>query len=180
MPLAKSDYEAAMKIYYKPMKDQLEHSTALLSRLQRFEEMTGGVFQQNPVRKGRTTSIGARGDTSAADDDLPVGGKPAYDKLTFVPKSQYATVRLTGFSMRMTKNPTMADVQAQTQVMDDTVKDFKKDINRQLFGSGSGELCQINDTTTASVTTVTVNSIYYPTTATKFLHAGMVIDVRTL
>lgn len=178
MPLAKSDYEAAMKIYYKPMKDMLENATALLSRLQRYEELTGGVFQQNPIRKGRTSSIGARKDTTGADDDLPVGGKPSYDKMTFTPTSQYATVRLTGFSMRMTKNPSFADVQAQTQVMEDTTKDFKKDINRQLFGVGSAELCQVNDTTTASVTACIVSSVLYPTWPTKFLYAGEVIDAR--
>ena len=174
MPLRKSDYENAMKIhYFGPIKDQLENSTALLSRMERYEQETGGVHLQLPTRTGRTTSIGARGDTGITGQTLPAGDRPTYSVATFTVKPQYLTIRVTGFAMRSARNPTFAFARAQTRDMEDSVKDFKKDINRQLFGDGSGRLAK---PVTGDSTVVVFTSDLYPTRPTHFMYARELLD----
>lgn len=179
MPLTKSDYEAILKIhYFGAIVDQLENATVFLSRMQRYEEETGGKFLHIPMRTGRTTSIGARGDTTSAHDDLPPGDRPSYGFATFEPKSQYAVVQVSGKAQRSSRNPTFAFAQAQTRDMLDTTVDFKKDINRQLLGDGSAELAIISTTTNSTVVTITSN--LYPTNPAKLLYAREKIDVRLI
>lgn len=179
MGLVKADFEAALKThYFGPIKDQLENATAFLSRMQRHEEETGGNFLQISVRSGRTSSIGAR--TDGATDALPAGDRATYDKATFVPVPQYATIQLSGFSMRVSKNPSLALARAQTRDMEDTTKDFKKDLNRQIFGDGSAELCQIVSADTGTPKAITVVNNLYPTNPTKFLYPREKIDVKVV
>lgn len=177
MPLTKSDYESILKIDYQgPIVDQLENSTYLLSRMERMESETGGSYTYMPIRKGRTSSIGAR--TDGADETVPKGTNPSYGQATFPLRSLYATIRVTGFSMRTSRSDSYAFARASVRDMEDTVVDLKKDVNRQLFGDGSGDLAKITMTATASITTTfTCTSNLYPTRPTRYLYVGQVIDV---
>lgn len=177
MALKKSDYENMLKIdYHGPMVDQLENSTFFLSKIERYTEPTGGRHFYIPTRTGRTTSIGARNDGDS--ENLPTGDRPTYSNYTFPAKSLYATIRITGFAMRSSKASGLAFEKALTRDMEDTVVDMKKDINRQLFLDGSGELCRV--TGTSNSTTVTVLNNWFPTNPTKFLYAREKVDVRTV
>lgn len=176
MPMRKSDYEAALKIdYMGSIVDLLENATAFTSRAERWIHETGGKHIHIPLRNARTTSIGARGDTSN-DGDLPVGATPGYTQATFGVKPQYATIRVTGFAMRTSRRPDFAFARAQVRDMEDTMKDFKKDINRQMFGVGEAILCRT--VTTGNTTTFVVSNDFYPTRPTKFLSPNMKVDVK--
>lgn len=177
MPLTKGDYESMLKIdYHGPMVDQLENSLFFLSKIERYVEPTGGRHLYMPTRIGRTTSIGARNDGSS--ENLPTGDRPNYASVTFPVKSLYATIRISGFAMRSSKPTALAFERALTSDMELTVKDMKKDLNRQLFLDGSGELCRIVGSGTT--TTVTCINNWYPTNPTKFLYAREKIDIRTV
>ena len=176
MALQKSDYEAMLKIdYHGPMVDLLENSTFFLSRAERYVEPTGGKFFYIPLRKGRTSSIGARNDGTT--EALPVGATPAWDAATFTAKSLYATIRITGFSMRTSARSQDAFERALTSDMELTVTDMKKDLNRQIFGDGSAELARI-----ASIATNTLTLVHhlYPTWPNKFLYVNEIVDARTI
>lgn len=177
MPLTKADFEAVLKIDYKgPIVDQLENSCAFMSRMERHVEETGGAHLLMPVRKTRTTSIGARTDGSSST--IPLGATPGYGNVTFPVRSLYASVRLTGLAMRVSRADKYAFARAQTRDIEDTVTDVKKDFNRQLFGDGSAELAYINANTATVTTTFTIASNLYPTNPAKFLHVGERIDLR--
>lgn len=178
MAMRKSDFEAALKIhYFGAFKDALDNSTALLSRMERYTEETGGKHLHIPFRNSRTTSVGARGDTTL-DASLPTGASPGYTQCTFAVKPQYATIRISGFSMRTSRRPDYAYARAQVKDMEDTAKDFKKDIQRQLFGDGSAILATISST--ASSTSFTVAHPIYPTKPNKFFFSGMKVDIRVV
>lgn len=188
MSLTKSDFSAILKTDYKgPIRDLLNNTCLFLSRMERNTENTGGNFCYLPLRTGRTGSIGARND--GASEQLPVGGKPTYGNATFDVKSLYATVRITGKVIRASKNKNTSFAQAQVRLIEDTVKDYKKDINRQLFGDATAELCLVTATSaddisyngaTVSGQVYTVDSNLYPTNPTKFLYSGMIVDVRAV
>jgi hypothetical protein len=174
MALNLSAYSKILKTdYHGPIIDQLENTSAFLGRMERVTVETGGNFYYEPLRTGRTSSIGARNDN--ADELLPKGSTPKYDSATFEPKALYATMRLTGKVIRASRSPTFAFVKAQVRDMEDTTKDMRKDVNRQLFGLGDAELCQVVSGTS---NVVTVTSALYPTKPTKFLDVGMIVDVR--
>ena len=188
MPLTKSDFSSILKTDYKgPIRDLLNNTCLFLARMERNTENTGGNFCYIPLRTGRTGSIGARND--GASEQLPVGGKPVYGNATFDVKSLYATVRITGKVIRASKNKNTSFAQAQVRLIEDTVKDYKKDINRQLFGDATAELCLITAVSASDISyggaTVsgqiyTADSNLYKTNPTKFLYAGMNIDIRAV
>lgn len=178
MPLTKADFESVLKIDYKgPIVDQLENSTAFMSRMERHTEETGGSYLLMPTRKQRTTSIGARTDGSSST--IPAGATPGYGNVTFPVRSLYASVRITGLAMRVSRADKYAFARAQTRDIEDTVTDVKKDFNRQLFGDGGAELAYINMATATVTTDFTIASNLYPTNPAKFLHVNMKVDLRT-
>lgn len=177
MAVNTTNFSKILKTDYKPpIVDMLENSSALLNRMDRDSEPTGGNFFYEPVRTLRTGAIGSRNE----GDNLPVIGQPGYDAATFVTKTISASLRLTGKSMRVSRANPYAFAKAQVQDMEDTVTDVKKDVNRQLFSDGSGELCQFTGITAGTPNTVTVSSYHWSTNATKFLYAGMPIDVNVV
>ena len=181
MALKKADFENMLKIdYHGPMVDLLENSTYFLSRAERYTEPTGGRHMYIPIRTGRTASIGARSDGDS--ETLPTGDRPTWGNATFPVKSLYATIRISGFSMRTSKPSALAFEKAMSADMEATVADMKKDVNRQIFGAGDAELAQVvsNANAGGTVNTVTVSNILYPTNPTKFLYNRMKFDIRTI
>ena len=186
MPLTVADYSSIMKIDYKgPIRDLLNNTCAFLARMERYSEPMGGLYMHIPIRTQRTTSIGARNDGSS--EMLPAGDKPTYGNATFDVKSLYVTVRVTGRAIRASRSENYAFAKANTRVIEDSVKDFKKDINRQLFGDSSAELCLVTGTSLSDVvygnvtysgSVLTIGSKIYPTNPGKFLHSGMKVDIR--
>ncbi len=179
MALTKSDYSSMMKTHYLgPMRDLLNNASLFMSRMERYTEPTGGNQLHIPIRTGRTPSIGARPDSTAAT--LPLGATPVYGNATYGLTHQYATVRITGPVIRASRADNFAFARAQVRDMEDTAKDFKKDLNRQVFGDGGAYLCKVVSGSDSGTTiTVTVDSDLYPTNPTKFLYVGEVLDVVT-
>lgn len=182
MPLTTTNFSNILKTdYHGPIVDQLENASAFLSRMDRKTENTGGNFFYEPLRTLRTGHIGTRNE----GDIVPGGGSvtpgnPGYDAATFVTKSMYAALRITGKAMRVSRGNAVAFAQAQVQDMEDTVTDTKKDVNRQLFSDGSGELAQIVAVASGTPNTVSISSINWATNPSKFLYAGMLLDIANM
>lgn len=179
MALTKSDYSSMMKTHYLgPMRDLLNNASAFMSRMERYTEPTGGNHLHIPIRTGRTPSIGARPDSTTAL--LPLGSTPAYSNATYGLTHQYATVRITGPAIRASRADNFAFARAQVRDMEDTAKDFKKDLNRQIFGDGDAYLCKVVSGSDSGTTiTIVVDSDLYPTNPTKFLYVNEIVDAKT-
>ncbi len=175
MALNVSAFQSILKTdYHAPIVDQLENVSAFLARMERHTSETGGNEFYIPLRTGRTSSIGARNDD--ATELLPKGATPKYSNVTYSAKALYATMRITGRAIRASRSPAYAFAKAQVRDMEDTVKDLRKDVNRQLFGTADAELATVAEA--GATATITIGSNAYPTNPAKFLYAGLKVDIK--
>lgn len=162
--------------YTGPIISLLENSTALVNRMEKKENESGGNFSYIPLETVRPGAIGARTDLS--QETLPTGNPPAFNAATYDMKSLYATLTISGKSMRASRANPYAFAKALNRDMESTTNATKKDLNRQLFGTADGELAVVSAISAGTPNTVTLTSNAYPTNPTKFLHAGMIVDNR--
>jgi len=161
-----SNFDAVLKnIYLGPIRNQLNSKTILLKRIERDEESVSGKNATISLNYGRNEGIGARADGGA----LPTAGEQSYKESIIPLKYNYGRIRITGPTIAASRDNKGAFVKAVDSEVKGMVRDLRADINRQLFGSGGGQLtlCAL---TTAS-TTVNVAS-------TKYIKTGMIIDIK--
>lgn len=157
-----------LKEYYLgPVAEQLNNEVLLLSRLETKSEDLVGKRAYVPLHWGRSSGVGARGEDVA----LPSAGKQQYEKAVYDLKYLYGRVEVTGPSMAKTKNEAGAFLQALKSELDGVRNDLKKDLARQVYGAGNG---QIAVGTAGSTTTLTV-----PTEPIRKgqIYPGMVVDI---
>lgn len=167
MPTTLQTLDSILKTQYLgPIRDQLNNATVLLSRLERNDESVVGKNFTIPLHYGRNEGIGAR----AEGGNLPAAGNQAY-KETIVPMRYiYGRIQITGPTIKASKSNEGAFVRAVDSEMKGLVKDIKSDLNRMLWGDGTGVLTACG--ATSSSTTINVAS-------TKFLRPGMYVDILT-
>lgn len=160
-----STFNAVLKdIYLPPIRSQLNNATVLLSLFERDTENISGRDAVIPVHYGRNEGVGARPDGG----DLPEAGRQAYRELRVPMKFNYGRITVTGPAIAASRD----DAGAFARVVDletrGLVADLARDINRQLFGDGTGLLAMAAEN--ASGTRLRVSS-------TRHLRPGMRIDV---
>jgi hypothetical protein len=113
---------------------------------------------------GRNQGIGARG----VREKLPVAGAQKYKQAHLYLTNLYGSIEVDGQLFEQA----VEDYQAFINVVDNEINGLKKDLavdlNRQVYGDGSGKLAVV--TAQPSSTTLTVDS-------THWLQIGMVFDV---
>lgn len=152
--------------YRGPVKDLLNQSTILLSRLQRVKDGFSGNEIYLPLHKGRNVGTGARAEAAA----LPTAGYQQWDKALYKAKNIYTTIRITGQAIAAAKSNVGSFLRSLDAELQFGAKDMKSNINRQLWHDGSSILTQCK--TTSSSTSVECQS-------TKFLKdlVGANIDI---
>jgi len=149
--------------YLGPIREQLNNDIILLSRLEKDDESVVGKNFTIPLHIGRNEGIGATTDGGT----LPTAGNQSY-KETIVPmRYLYGRIQLTGPSMKASRSNEGAFVRALESEMKGLARDLKSDLNRQLFGDGSGRLATC---ASASTVNITVDS-------TAKLRVGMKVDI---
>jgi hypothetical protein len=149
--------------YLGPIREQLNNDIVLLSRLEKDDESVVGKNFTIPLHIGRNEGIGATTDGGT----LPTAGNQSY-KETIVPmRYLYGRIQLTGPSMKASRSNEGAFVRALESEMRGLARDLKSDLNRQLFGDGSGLLAT---GASASTVNITVDS-------TAKLRVGMKVDI---
>jgi hypothetical protein len=157
-----------LKEYYLgPVAEQLNNEVLLLSRLEAKSEDLVGKRAYVPLHWGRSSGVGARSEAAA----LPAAGNQQYEKAVYDLKYLYGRVEVTGPSMAKTKNEAGAFLQALKAELDGVRNDLKKDLARQVYGAGNG---QIAVGTAGSTTTLTV-----PVESIRKgqVYPGMVVDI---
>lgn len=148
-------FNAALKEFYLPrLVSTVAERRVLLTRLQRDAGKTdvSGRHARLPINIRGSQAIS----TSLSDTD---GGTtlPTPQSQTFVESQigyafNYATVRITHPVMQASKNDKGSFVRAVSSEMDGIRRDLKNDINRQLFGDGTGTLGVVNNDSDTSTT----------------------------
>jgi hypothetical protein len=163
-------FDDILKIdYLGPVRDQLNNSSVTIAMIEKRLEDFQGKQLYLPLHTGRNFSIGSR----AEDVQLPGNtsqGSQIYDNAVYTTSYQYGRIRVTGPTIKSSRNNKGAFIRAVDSEMRGVSKDLRQSVNRQVLRTGDGELTEC-DVTTASQT-VNVNS-------TKYLQVGMVIDIVT-
>ena len=150
--------------YIGPIRDQLNNSSVLYSRLEKNSDSVVGKNFTIPLHYGRNEGVGARGEGTA----LPTAGNQQYKECIVPMRYQYGRIQLTGPTMKAARSNEGAFIRAVDSEMRGLEKDMKSSMNRQAFGDGSGILTKCG--ATSASTSVVVDS-------TANLRVGMPIDV---
>lgn len=159
--------DALKRFYIGPIRSQLNNSTVLLSRLQRNQEDVSGdtLTAYVPLDHERNQGVGARADGGV----LPTA-RYRQVKQTAIPlKYNYGRIEVTGPAIAGSRNASAAFMKVIDFEIRGMVTGMKVDLNRQLYGDGTGWMCQVNGTSTG--TSVTLDN-----PGTQYLEAGMYID----
>ena len=151
--------------YIGPIRDQLNNSSVLYSRLEKNSDSVVGKNFTIPLHYGRNEGVGARGEGTA----LPTAGNQAYKECIVPMRYQYGRIRLTGPTMKAARSNEGASIRAVDSEMRGLEKDMKASMNRQAFGDGTGLLATVAASGSSS-STVVVDS-------TAKLRVGMPIDI---
>lgn len=163
-----SNFDAVLKdVYLGPVREQINNSTVLLSDLKRDTENVSGRKWIFPLHYGRNFGVGARPENGT----LPTAGAQGYKDAEEYLKYDYGRIELSGQVMKASRDNKGAFIRALDTEIKGMVKDFKKNLNRQLHGDGTG--CLTKCGVTNDTTTVVVDS-------TKYIRPGMKVDIRVL
>jgi len=131
--------------------DAINRSTVLYSRL-RTEATTHGRKFIFAVQFGTSQGVGAR----AEDTDLPDPGFGEYDQAFGNVKYLYSTLYITGPAIEATRGNRAAFADALKQALKDARDGLVMDLQRQMWGDGSGAIGRVaTDATNASTIEVT-------------------------
>jgi hypothetical protein len=162
-----TNVDEALRYDYRPtIREQLYMDFILLNKLTRNSEDVSGKRWQLVAHYGRTTGVGAGSETA-----LPTAGNQGYKNPYDTVKYQRARIQVSGPSMKASRDEVGAIVQVLDSEIKGATQDFKRDLNRQLFGAGDSVLCLVNGDP-GTGTTLTVD-----TPSSKYLHDGMVVDI---
>jgi hypothetical protein len=169
-PLTRSYADAALKEFYLPgIRSILNSEVFLLSQVESNSEDIEGRRAVLSINTGRNSGVGARDE----DSTLPEAGHQSYSEERVPLKYNYGRIQLTGPVIRSMGSDRGSFTRAITSETQGVTRDLRNDVNRQLFGDGTGGIAPL--TTAASSATFTLLS---PTaTQTRQIQIGMKVDV---
>lgn len=134
--------------------DTVNKSTVFLSRLKSNAPTHGRKFIF-PIQTGVSQGVGARGENK----QLPDAGFGEYDQASGNVKYLYSTIYITGPAIESTKGSKAAFADALKTALKDARDGLTLDMQRQVWGDGTGLIAKVNGAVTSS-TTVPVDSPY--------------------
>lgn len=172
MAATMSTLQSVLKNFYiGPIRENLNQATVLLAQLKKSSKEVVGEQVILPIHIGRNWGVGARGTNGTGTLPGFISGSnianQRYNKAYFTTKDVYGRIQISGKTIRATKTDKGAFLRVVTSETQGMVKDLSSDINRQLFGNGTGKLAEY--VAGSGTTTITVDS-------TQYLEEGMYID----
>ena len=160
-----STFDAILKTQYLgPIREQLNSSSVLYSRLEKNEDSVVGKNFTIPLHYGRNEGVGAR----AEGGTLPAAGSQAYKECIVPMRYQYGRIQITGPTIKAARSNEGAFLRAVDSEMRGLERDMKSSMNRQAFGDGTGAIAVC--ASASSATAITVDS-------TAKLRVGMPVDI---
>jgi len=155
MAATMSSVATILKEIYEPtMREQLNAEVTTLTRVQKTSEgvtsEVGGRYVTFPVKTSRNQGIGARLEMEA----LPAAGNQGRKTARVGLRHLYGTMRLTGQVFELAKTNTQAFASTLEDETTSLKTDLAVDLNRQVYGNGTGTLAAITAGTTGTTFTV--------------------------
>lgn len=156
-------------LYIGPIRDQLNNSTVLFNRLEKNEEDVHGadLTARIPLFHKRNQGIGWRSEGGT----LPTADRRTHTQTTIAMAYLYGQIKISGQAIRGSKNAATAFAKVITNEVRGMVEGLKIEVNRAMWGDGSGALSQVNQGTGS----VTADVLFSVDDASKF-EVGMVVD----
>jgi hypothetical protein len=159
------------EVYQGRLREQLNNEAKTLKRITRSSagvtNEVGGKYVTFPIHTRRNSGIGSRNEM----EPLPVPGQQGYAAARVGLKYGYGGIQLTGQAIALSDTDTKAFAKALDQEIDGLKTDILKDMNRQVYGDGSGAIGIVSAVTTASAVTVS---------DARLFQVGALVDVVTL
>lgn len=156
----------ALKLYYLPgFQYQLNNATPVLAVMDRDQKSVVGSEIRMALRYGRHGGIGNRSD----DGDLPTPRSRQTKQAKWETKNIFGHIQISDKTMRASRGDG-AFLSLLEADLEDALNDAKDDLERQLFGNGSGEMATCGTTTASNI--VVVDN-------TKFFAEGQMVDIVT-
>ena len=168
-----STIESYMKeVYQGRIREQLNDEIVALKRVTRsgsgVTNETGGKYVTFPIHTRRNAGIGSRLESEA----LPTPGQQGHAAARVGLKYGYGGVQLTGQAISLSSTDAKAFARALDNEVEGLKNDIKKDMNRQIYGTGNGAIGTVK-TTATGVNVVAV-------TDARLFQIGAVVDIVTL
>ncbi len=164
-------YEEILKEKYAPViARQVWRKTVALQEFEKtgdFVDMSGRYFYV-PLELGLNEGIGAGGEY----DPLPNPTNEIYAAAKYYPTQNTGVLQLSIRAATGAKSKEAAYANIQDLKTESMTRNLRMDINRQIFGDGTGKLATVSSATEGGGnTTVTVDSV-------KYIKKNMYIDVK--
>lgn len=162
-----TNFDEALKIDYLPViREQLNHKTILLDKVQRNEQDVSGKQWQLTAHYQRNSGVGAGSETG-----LPSAGQQKYKNPYDNVKYNRGRIQISGPVMKAAKNDKGAIVRALDSEIKGVTRDLKKEVNYQLFNDGTAVRAVVNGDP-GTGTTLTLDG-----PGTLYMFDGMKIDI---
>ena len=163
--------DAVLKEDYLPgVREELNNDTFLQFAQENTEDITGrrAVLA---LHLGRNSGTGSR----LEGEGLPVAGSQVYFDEYIPLRYHYASIRVTGQTIKAMASDSTSFVRAVRSEMDGATNDLRRQYSRQIFGTSDGIIAQCGVTTAS--TTVHLNAT---PVQVQQLEAGMTVDIGTV
>lgn len=169
MPSNTAVADAVTKIGYGDIHDQLDNYIVALQFVERGSKHVNStnLEAQFAAKMGRTRGIGARKE----NENLPTAGAGKSARASLFLRYQYGTIEGTGQVFKQVASNAASFVDWMKTEMEDIKVSLRRDLNRQVYGDGTGTLGLLTAAATTA-TTLTVDDVH-------FLEVDMTIDVLT-
>lgn len=166
-----STIESYMKeVYQGRIREQLNDEIVALKRITRsgsgVTNETGGKYVTFPIHTKRNAGIGSRFESEA----LPTPGQQGHAAARVGLKYGYGGVQLTGQAISLSSTDAKAFARALDNEVEGLKNDIKKDMNRQIYGSGNGAIGVAADANSGDTVEVV---------DARAFQVGMVVDTQT-
>lgn len=159
MPTSLTTLTAVTKeVYEGKLRAQFNEEVVLLKRIERngngstITSTVGGKYVTFPIKVYRNNGLGFRRE----GENIPKAGNQGTAPVQVKLKYGYASVELTGQSIRLVDKDFQAFISALDMEMEGVKNDTAKDLNRQMYGDGTGAIATVS--TVGAATTATVTS----------------------
>jgi hypothetical protein len=158
------------EVYQGRIREQLNDEIVALKRITRsgsgVTNETGGKYVTFPIHTRRNSGIGSRYEAEA----LPPAGRQGHAAARVGLKYAYGGIQLTGQAISLSDTDAKAFAKALDTEVEGLKNDLKKDMNRQVYGTGNGAIAVATGANTGAVV---------PVVDARYFQIGMVMDTQT-
>lgn len=154
-----STADAILKdLYVGPVVEQINQKTYVLDKVERDSDHIDHTGRRAivPLHTNRNRGRGSRGDNS----NLPQAGSQTYVDAIINIKYHYYGMELTDPSIEASSSNEGAFINLLESETRGVAKDMRKDINRQVYGDGTGLLASVRANSTSTTVNVTQDIQY--------------------